>query len=111
MIHTNKWHFIQHDSPYYDYEKELYSLPDKGNTSVDIRLTFDGDDHTCYYTILLRNDDGNTRDWEKSHYVPWDTGIAMLAADGVTFFKEELHDDPETETGEDLAQFYGPSAR
>jgi hypothetical protein len=24
---------------------------------------------------------------------------------------EELHDDPETETGEDLAQFFGPSAR
>lgn len=24
---------------------------------------------------------------------------------------EELTDDPETETGEDLAQFYGPSAR
>jgi hypothetical protein len=24
---------------------------------------------------------------------------------------EELQDDPETETGEDLAQFFGPSAR
>jgi hypothetical protein len=111
MKDTNKWRFVQHYSPYYDYEKELYSLPDKGNTSVDMRLTFDADDNACYYTISLHNNDGNTRDWEKDHHIPWAVGIAMLAADGVTFFKEDLHDDPETETGEDLAQFYGPSAR
>jgi hypothetical protein len=62
MTTTNLWRFVQHDSPYYDYEKELYSLPDEGNTSVDMRLTFDADYNTCYYTLMLRNDDGNTRD-------------------------------------------------
>lgn len=113
MTTTNKWQFIQHDSPYYDYSKELYSLPDEGNTSVDMRLTFDGDDNTCYYTILLHNDNGNEYECGTSHHIPWAVGVAMLAADGVTFLKEEMHDDPETETetGEDLAQFYGPSAR
>jgi hypothetical protein len=90
MRDTNKWRFVHHDSPYYDYEKELYALPDRGNTSVDMRLTFDADHHACYYTISLHNDDGNTRDWEMTHYVPWDTGLAMLAADGVTFFQEAI---------------------
>ena len=80
---------MQHDSPYYDYTKELYSLPDEGNTSVDMRLTFDADYRTCYYTISLHNDNGDTIDWEKSHRIPWETGIAMLAADGWhTFFEE-----------------------
>jgi hypothetical protein len=80
---TNKWHFIQHYSPYYDFSKELYSLPDKGNTSVDMRLSFDEDYKTCYYTILLHNNDGSEHECGKSHHVPWDTGLAMLAADDV----------------------------
>ena len=84
MQDANKWHFVNHDSPYYDFDKELYSLPDEGNTSVDMRLTFDADHRTCYYTIQLHNNDGNTRDWEKTHYVPWAVGLAMLAADGVS---------------------------
>jgi hypothetical protein len=90
MIHTNKWHFIQHDSPYYDYGKELYSLPDEGNTSVDMRLTFDADCNTCYYTILLHNNDGSERECGKDQHIPWAVGVAMLAADGVTFLKGEL---------------------
>lgn len=88
MTDTNKWHFVNHYSPYYDYEKELYSIPDEINTSVDIRLTFDADYHTCYYNIILHNDNGDTIDWEKSHHIPWNSGMAMLAADGVTFFQE-----------------------
>ena len=89
MTTTNLWRFVQHDSPYYDYEKELLAIPDDGNTSVDMRLTFDADDHICYYTISLHNDNGKTIDWEKSHRIPWETGIAMLAADGWhTFFEE-----------------------
>jgi hypothetical protein len=56
-----------------------------------MRLTFDADHNTCYYTIMLRNDDGNTRDWEKTHHIPWVVGVAMLAADGVTFTLEPSH--------------------
>jgi hypothetical protein len=89
MTDTNKWHFVQHDSPYYDYEKELLSIPDDGNTSIDMRLTFDADYNICYYTIMLRNDNGDTIDWEKTHRIPWSVGKAMLAKDGVKFFQEE----------------------
>jgi len=88
MTDKNLWRFVQHDSPYYDYEKELYSMPDEGNTSVDMRLTFDADYNTCYYTISLHNDNGHTRDWEKTHKLPWAVGMAMLAADGVKFFQD-----------------------
>ena len=88
MTNTNKWTLLQSFDEYYDYDKELFSMPDEGNTSVDMRLTFNIETRTCYYSLSLHNDDGNTRDWEKTHYVPWDTGVAMLAADGVTFLKE-----------------------
>ena len=88
MKNTNKWNFVNHDAQYHDYNKELYSMPDDGNTSIDMRLTFDSDERICYYTISLHNDSGNTIDWEQEHRIPWDVGMAMLAADGVTFFKE-----------------------
>ena len=57
----SKWTKVNNDCNYVDFDKELYSMPDKGNTSVDIRLTFDTDSRTCYYTISLHNDDGTTR--------------------------------------------------
>lgn len=82
MKHTNLWHLANYDPPYYDFEKELYSLPDKGNTSVDMRLTFNTETHTCYYSISLHNDSGITVDWEKTHCIPWAVGLAMLMADG-----------------------------
>lgn len=88
MKTTNLWRFAQHDSPYYDFEKELYSLPDVGNTSVDMRLTFDADYRTCYYTISLHNDDGNTRDWEKTHFIPWAAGLEVLRRDNTTIPEE-----------------------
>lgn len=83
MTVTNKWHFVQHYSPYYDFDKELYSIPDEGNTSVDMRLTFDADYHTCHYYIILHNDNGDTVDWEKSHHTPWAVGLEMLRKDNI----------------------------
>ena len=77
----SKWTKVNNDCNYVDFDKELYSMPDKGNTSVDIRLTFDTDSRTCYYTISLHNDDGNTRDWQQDHHVPWAVGVAMLGDD------------------------------
>ena len=96
MTNTNKWHFVQHYSPYYDYSKELYSLPDEGNTSVDMRLTFDADYHTCYYTISTHNDSGKTRDWECDHKIPWIVGLGLLDADGVTIPPELINPTGET---------------
>ena len=95
MTDTNKWFFVNHDAPYFDFEKSLYWIPDVGNTSVDIRLTFVVDDHICYYSISLHNDNGNTRDWEE-HYVPWAVGLEMLRKDGSTI-PEELIEAKEKE--------------
>lgn len=79
----SKWINVNYedDCGYVDFNKELYAMPDKGNTSVDIRLTFNTDRRTCYYTISLKNDDGNTRDWQQDNHVPWAVGIAMLGDD------------------------------
>ncbi len=83
MKHTNKWTLLQTYDEYYDYHKEMLAIPDEGSTSVDVRLTFNTETRTCYYSISLHNDDGNTRDWEKMHYIPWAVGLAMLAIDGL----------------------------
>jgi hypothetical protein len=80
---TNTWTPVHSYGAYNDYEKELYALPDKGNTSVDLRLTFDTGFKDCYFTISLHNDDGDTKDWEQTHDIPWAVGIAMLHADGL----------------------------
>lgn len=77
-MNKNNWNYIQAFDEYYDFEKELYSIPDEGNTSVDMRLTFNVETRTCYYTLMLRNDSGNTIDWEKERYISWDVGIATL---------------------------------
>jgi len=80
---AHKWQYVQTYDEEYDFDKELYAVPDKGTTSVDMRLTFNVETHTCYYYISLHNDDGNTRVWGTEHYVPWSVGLAMLARDGV----------------------------
>jgi hypothetical protein len=85
---AHKWTLLQSYDEYHDFDKELYSLPDEGNTSVDMRLTFDTNLNRCYYTISLHNDDCNTRDWEKDHCIPWAVGLAMLAADGASLPEE-----------------------
>lgn len=85
----SKWIYIQTYDEYYDFDRELYSMPDEGNTSVDMRLTFNVETKTCNYTLSLHNDDGQTRDWEEANYIPWAVGLAMLAADG-TEVPEEL---------------------
>jgi hypothetical protein len=82
------WELLQVYDEYYDYTKELLSIPDEGNTTVDMRLTFNAETRTCYYNIMLHNDDGNIRDWKKDHYVPWAVGIAMLG--GEVEIPEEL---------------------
>jgi hypothetical protein len=90
MTTAYNWTLLQSYDIYVDFDKELFSLPDEGNTSVDMRLTFNIESHTCHYSISLHNDDGNTRDWEKTHSVPWAVGLDMLAADGVKVPEELL---------------------
>ncbi len=78
MNNTNQWHLVNSFDEYYDFEKELFSMPDDGNTSVDFRLTFNVDTRTCYYSMSLRNDSGHTIDWQDTRYLPWHVGLEML---------------------------------
>ena len=84
----NPWTLLQVYDEYYDYTKELLLIPDGGNTTVDMRLTFNTGTRTCHYNIMLHNDDGSIRDWEKDHHVPWAVGLAMLG--GEVDIPEEL---------------------
>lgn len=86
---TNKWHFINSFNGYVDFEKELLSIPDEGATSIDIRLTFNTESHTCYYLIALRNDITDPITWALEHELTWDAGIAMLG-DEVPLLEELL---------------------
>lgn len=89
-MNTNKFEYVASFDEYYDYNKELFSLPDEGRTSIDMRLTFNTETLTCYYTISTHNDSGKGRDWEHTHYIPWIVGMALLDADGVDIPKELL---------------------
>jgi hypothetical protein len=78
---TNKWHHVSTFDEYYDFTKELCSIPDDGNTSVDMLMTFNTETRTCGYWLSLHNNSGNTIDWEKAHYIPWTTGLQMIGDD------------------------------
>jgi len=84
----NEWTHIQTYDEYCDFDKELYSMPDEGNTSVDMRLTFDVERSNCYYQIILHNDSGNTFELGDTFDIPWTVGIAMLNADGIELPKK-----------------------
>jgi hypothetical protein len=86
----NKFTLIHYDSNYYDYDKELQAVPDAVRTSVDMRLTFDTETHTAYFTLCTRNDNGQTIDWCDTHDVPWAAAVRMLIADGVDVPEELL---------------------
>lgn len=88
MNTTHKWTWLQSYDDYVDFDKELLSIPDKGRTSVDMRLTFDTTMRECYFRIALHNDNGQTLDWDRSHHVPWAVGLALLAADGLDLPEE-----------------------
>lgn len=88
MKTTNIWSLVQAYDEYYDYNKELYALPDEADTSVDMRLTFNTDTRTCYYAISIYDDHGNIRDWEKTHNIAWAVGLAMLTKDSIDIPEE-----------------------
>lgn len=86
----SKWVYAHSFDEYYDFEKELQSFCDEGNTSIDVRLTFNTETRTAYYIVSLHNDDGKTRDWEDSHYITWDKALATLVRDGCDNIPKEL---------------------
>lgn len=79
------------DCEYWDFDKELISIPDGVRTSVDMRLTFNTEKRTAYFVLSTHNDNGDTVDWCDEHAVPWDAAIQMLRADGVNIPAELLN--------------------
>ena len=77
---TNEWHIAADSEEYLDIEKELISFADEGNSSVDLRLTFDKAAHSAYMVLMRRNDDGNTNDGllPKEISMTWEEAIAYL---------------------------------
>ena len=86
----NKWFYVHTFDEYYDFERELQSFCDEGSTSIDVRLTFNTETRTAYFTVATHNDDGNTRDWNHTHYLPWDKAMDTLLRDGCDNIPEEL---------------------
>jgi hypothetical protein len=79
----NGWINTQTYEQYVDFDRELFSFPDKGSTSIDMKLTFNLETRDCYFTIRTANNSGEIRDWEQDHKLSWDVAIDMLRKDGV----------------------------
>ena len=78
MTTTNEWHLSNQSEEYLDYEKELISFQDEGNSSVDMRLTFDIENRSAYVVTMRRNDDGNTVELGDPINVTWEEGCRMI---------------------------------
>jgi hypothetical protein len=86
-----RWeHYHAHDG-YYDFERVLYTLPDKQDTDVVMVLTFNAETRTAYYVLKLTKEDGNTVDWEHDHKLSWEEALKVVLSEGTpAFFPEEL---------------------
>jgi hypothetical protein len=49
------------DEAYADHRWELIDFPDKGNTSIEVQITFDKEKHSAYANVLRCNNDGDTK--------------------------------------------------
>jgi hypothetical protein len=88
-MNTNKWQHIQTYGEYYDFDRELFCLPDEGNTTVDMRLTFNAETRTCYYYTSLHNDSGESVDQlTPVRYIPWEKGLEVLTRENFEVPKE-----------------------
>jgi len=84
---TNKWTHVQTYDEYYDFDKEVLTCDDDGQTSLDVRLTFNVETHTAYMTVTWHNDDGHTHDLHGQRDIEWGAALRLL---GDTTIPEEL---------------------
>lgn len=82
------WTYTQTYDEYYDFDKELYRLPDALHTSVDLRLTFNLETRTCYLVLTTNNDEGRQVEHNPARYIDWGTGVAMLRAENMQIPEE-----------------------
>jgi hypothetical protein len=77
----NKWKYVHTFDEYYDFEKEVLTCSDEGDTSLDVRLTFNVETHTAYMTVAWHNNDGNTVDLDGDRYIDWNSALRLIEAD------------------------------
>lgn len=70
-VNVSEWHFNGSSGDYLDFEREVIAFDDEGNSSVDLRLTFNAADRTAYMVLLRRNNDGNTRELGDEIKMTW----------------------------------------
>ena len=77
----NKWVLMQNKDGYIDFDKEVMSCGDEGDTTLDVQLTFSLEDRSAYMTVAWHNDDGKTQDMHDSRVIQWDAAIRMIEND------------------------------
>lgn len=88
MKSTNAWHLVQVFHPYVDFDKEVLTIDDEGNTSLDVRLAFNLETRTAYMVVAWHNNDGNTVDLDGERGIEWNAALRMLEAAGTEIPKE-----------------------
>lgn len=78
---SNLWHHVQTYQEYVDFDKEVLSCDDDGNTSLDVRLTFNTETRSAYMVVSWHNDDGNTLDLSQERPIDWDAALRMIEPD------------------------------
>lgn len=100
------WIYNQTYDEYYDFDKELYRIPDSLRTSVDLHLTFNVETRTCHWRLTSVDDSGDVRTCSTARYIDWSVGLDMLRAEDFNI-PEELQRAFE-DTVSDEARSYGP---
>lgn len=77
----NTWFFVQKYDGYVDFDKEVLSVCDEGNTTLDVRLAFETKTRQAWMTVAWHNDDGRTMDLGDSRELPWEAALEMIALD------------------------------
>ena len=80
-MRSSKWKFIQAYGHYVDFDKEVMSCNDTGDTTLDVRLTFNTEARSAYMTVAWHNDDGDKAELDGERKIEWDAALRMLHPD------------------------------
>ena len=75
MMH---WQKVNDYHPYVDFEAELVSFKDEGETSIDIRVTFNEDSYDAYITFVRRSNIHLAQEVGPEISISWDAGLRLV---------------------------------
>lgn len=61
-----------------------------GDTSLDVRLTFNTESRVAYMNVAWHNDDGNTMSLVGDRDIEWDAAMRLIAEDAPDLIMERL---------------------